>query len=365
MRTIYILALEPLDTRYTGEWFVELPRVLNKKIRRYQYDYRVIQIDGYGDAYKSIETTPGAFLNFTYTNIWKNNQINKISELFSNGSINPGDKFLVTDAWHSGIIQIKYMSELMDIPVEIHSIWHAGSYDPQDFLGRKVKDKSWSFNAERAYYFASDYNYFASKYHCQLIDSTLLNGPNVGAVFKRCRSGFPFEYLHTKLEVYTDTPKEDIILFPHRIAPEKQLEIFMDLKAELPQYQWIVCQHTKLTKDEYHQLLGKAKMVFSANLQETLGISMYEGICANALPLVPDRLSYTEMYADEFKYPSVWTEDWKSYTLHKEELKQRIIDMMNNYKQYCLTDTKHYLTKEYFSSDIMLDNILNTKENED
>ena len=39
--------------------------------------------------------------------------------------------------------------------------------------------------------------------------------------------------------------------------------------------------------------------------------------------------------------------------------------MIENYEQYSLTDVKHSLTKDYFSSDIMLDNILNTIENED
>jgi hypothetical protein len=53
---------------------------------------------------------------------------------------------------------------------------------------------------------------------------------------------------------------------------------------------------SKLTKEEYHTLLGESKMVFSANLQETLGISCYEGAVVGAIPLVPDRLSYTEMY---------------------------------------------------------------------
>ena len=58
-----------------------------------------------------------------------------------------------------------------------------------------------------------------------------------------------------------------------------------------------------MTKDEYHNILGEAKIVFSANLQETLGISAYEGALVGAIPMVPDRLSYTEMYDDDFKYP--------------------------------------------------------------
>ena len=50
-------------------------------------------------------------------------------------------------------------------------------------------------------------------------------------------------------------------------------------------------------------MLGEAKMVFSANLQETLGISWYEGLLVDTIPMVPDRLSYKEMATEDFKYP--------------------------------------------------------------
>ena len=42
--------------------------------------------------------------------------------------------------------------------------------------------------------------------------------------------------------------------------------------------------------------------MFSANLQETLGISWYEGVLVDTIPMVPDRLSYSEMAIHEFKY---------------------------------------------------------------
>ena len=109
-------------------------------------------------------------------------------------------------------------------------------------------------------------------------------------------------------------PKRDLILFPHRVAPEKQVEIFRDLKHQLPQYEFVVCQDQQLTKNEYHNLLGEAKLVFSANLQETLGISWYEGALVDAIPMVPDRLSYSEMAMEDFKYPSEWTESFDAYT---------------------------------------------------
>jgi hypothetical protein len=140
------------------------------------------------------------------------------------------------------------------------------------------------------------------------------------------------EYMADTLLMYKDMPKRDLILFPHRIAPEKQVEIFRDLKEQLPQYEFIVCQDQQLSKREYHNLLGEAKLVFSANLQETLGISAFEGAVVGAIPLVPNRLSYKEMYSDTFKYPSKWTESFATYQTHRQELCNVIIDHMENYK---------------------------------
>ena len=40
--------------------------------------------------------------------------------------------------------------------------------------------------------------------------------------------------------------------------------------------------------------------------------------------MVPDRLSYKEMYMDEFKYPSEWTTDFNAYTKHKQEIIDKI-----------------------------------------
>mgnify|MGYP003313130228 FL=1 len=140
-------------------------------------------------------------------------------------------------------------------------------------------------------------------------------------------------------------------MFPHRIAPEKQVDIFHDLRQELPQYDFIVCQEKQLTKNEYHNLLGEAKMVFSANLQETLGISWYEGAIVDAIPMVPDRLSYSEMALPVFKYPSDWTKDFQTYSLHKQSVIDRIVEYMENYEDYlpALQKQTNKLKKSFFS----------------
>lgn len=229
------------------------------------------------------------------------------------------------------------MSELLQIPVKIHALWHAGSYDPQDFLGRLIGDEPWVRHAEKSFFHAIDHNYFATDFHIEMFSLNLLSldKETVYETYvksgKIVRTGWPMEYMQDTLTPYKGLKKRDLILFPHRIAPEKQVEIFRDLATHLPQYEFVVCQDRQLTKHEYHTLLGEAKIVFSANLQETLGISWYEGAIVDAIPVVPDRLSYSEMAFTNFKYPSKWTESWNAYNVYRPDVCRLIITHMDNY----------------------------------
>ena len=357
MANVFLIDLEAVSTRYTGEWKSHVPQLLEKA------GHNVQVICGPEDIPSA--TTPGAFLNFGGTNIYKSAQVEQMGRLFCNGAVCPGDHFIFTDAWHPGIINLKYMSELLGIPVVTHGLWHAGSYDPQDFLGRLIGDAKWVRNAEKSFFHAFDHNYFATDFHIDLFSKELLNldkeSCNIRYVNegKIVRTGWPMEYMDDTLTAYKTMPKRDLILFPHRIAPEKQVEIFRDLATHLPQYEFVVCQDTQLTKQEYHTLLGQAKLVFSANLQETLGISCYEGALVDAIPMVPDRLSYSEMYYDMFKYPSNWTEDFEVYEAARPALCYKIIQYMNNHDQFKFQVRKQAkdLTDRFFSASGLLENI--------
>ena len=363
--TIFLVDLEAVETRYTGQWKTHVPTLLRKA------GHNVQIISGPTDVPSA--TTPGAFLNFGGTNIYKARQVEQMGRLFCDGAVHAGDHFIFTDAWHPGIINLKYMSELLGIPVTTHGLWHAGSYDPQDFLGRLVGNKPWVRNAEKSFFHAFDHNYFATDFHIKLFYTNLLNDYPTenpwysehleeilnGEEPKIVRTGWPMEYMNDTLLPYRGMPKRDLILFPHRIAPEKQVEIFRDLKEHLPQYEFVVCQDQQLTKNEYHNLLGEAKIVFSANLQETLGISCYEGAVVDAIPMVPDRLSYSEMYSDAFKYPSVWTESFEAYEAYRPELCGKIMQHMDNYSTRIPSIHKQArdLHEHFFSASGLLNNI--------
>ena len=358
--TIYIVDIEAVDTRYTKQWKDYLPKQL-----RHATNNEVVVISG-GDTPQA--TTPGAFLNFGGTNVYKSKQLETIGEMFCKGEIKDGDYFLYTDAWNPTVVQLRYMASLLSVDIRIGGLWHAGSYDPHDFLGRLIGDAPWVRYAEKSMFHVFDDNFFATDFHIDMFMRTLFaDDPYIEDWVEEAlagetsikRVGWPMEYLKNSLDSYKGMEKRDLILFPHRIAPEKQVDIFNDLKEQLPEYEFVVCQERQLTKNEYHNLLGEAKMVFSANLQETLGISWYEGALVNAIPMVPDRLSYSEMSVPEFLYPSEWTEDYFAYRKYRGLLVDKIRNYMENYDDYLVSLDKQrtILNKNFFSGAALYDAI--------
>lgn len=84
--TIFIVDLEAVETRYTGQWKSHVPALLRKA------GHNVQVISGPDDIPSG--TTPGAFLNFGGTNIYKSAQVEEFSRLFCAGAVKPGDHFL-------------------------------------------------------------------------------------------------------------------------------------------------------------------------------------------------------------------------------------------------------------------------------
>jgi hypothetical protein len=345
--TIWIVPIEPIDQRYTKQWYDNLPGIIDKATDK----FAVKTIDG---GISSVSTTAGAFLDFSWTNRYKAQQVSRIAEMFHYDGIKAGDRFLFTDAWHFGIIPIKYMSELLNIPVEVHGIWHAGSYDPTDILG-KTLDINWSYDFEISLFQALDFSYYATDFHREMflenLDIKLEHN-------KAIRSGQPHNHIIKPLVEKRNRAKEDIIMFPHRLNDDKQPEIAFDLQTKLP-YEFCITQQLNLSKDDYYERLGAAKVVFSCALHENLGISVMEGCLAGAIPIVPDRASYSEMYLDVFKYPSEWTSSLTNYMKYRDYLIAFITDRTEHYDKYYgyLMLQYNILIDKYCTPTVMIDNL--------
>jgi hypothetical protein len=172
------------------------------------------------------------------------------------------------------------------------------------------------------------------------------------------------EYMESVLREYdVRANKMDMVVFPHRIAPEKQVDIFKDLAKSFPEVEFIVAQERNFTKEEYHMILSRSKIVFSANQQETLGISCFEGALVGTYPMVPDRLSYIEMYPSKFKYPSEWTEDWDSYLANKDKLIKHINLVLHADYYDEISTLGDSLSTDFFSGKALYE-VIRGKENE-
>ena len=171
MSRVFIVDLEAVETRYTSEWKEHLPNQLQQTLVSDTLILAEVDEISGGDTPQA--TTPGAFLNFGGTNVYKSNQLMQIGEMFCKGEVQDGDYFLYTDAWNPTVIQLKYMAELLGIKIQIGGMWHAGSYDPADFLGRLIGDADWCRHAERSMFSCYDQNFFASNFHIEMFGKAL------------------------------------------------------------------------------------------------------------------------------------------------------------------------------------------------
>lgn len=355
MKTIYIVPIEPIDSRYTKQWYENIPKIIGDRITELKLDpFEVVTIAGEG---ANNATTTGAFLDFATTNYYKAAQVQAISELFMHGRVKAGDKFLVTDAWNFAVTAIRYMSDLLDIPVEIHGIWHAGHYDPTDILGMKMR-KDWPPHQERAWFHACDYNWYATNFHKNMFLSNLEIDRN--HCHKARRSGQPHEYIIPQLEALAHTKKQHKVIWPHRYNADKQPEIAEELKTD---FDVVITAKMSLNKQAYYKELASSQVIFSCALHENLGISIMEAVLAGVIPVLPDRCSYAEMYPDAFKYPSNWTSSVDNFLIYKPKLVEFIRDRMHHPEKYAkdLEMAQWTIKNAYLNCTLMLDQLLDVK----
>jgi hypothetical protein len=77
--TVFLVDLEAVETRYTGQWKTHVPKLLE------EHAHEVFVISGPSDIPSA--TTPGAFLNFGGTNIYKAVQVETMGRLFTEGKV--------------------------------------------------------------------------------------------------------------------------------------------------------------------------------------------------------------------------------------------------------------------------------------
>lgn len=300
---LHVVPIEPLEERYSAQWLEWTRKYLNERIGEHRYfevlpkmpDYKVIE--------------HGAFLDVVKTNVFKNEQLRILLKLFENGHVFKGDVFWFHDLWFPGLEMLFYIRNALNAHFKIYGCLHAGTYDPYDFLSQKGM-KRWGECMERGWFNEVDGIFVATKYHKKLLLERRKDPTKIHI------TGFPIyadEETENKstpniLENVETVERKTHIVFPHRLDNEKNPQRFDELKKLFfetypPLTDKVLFTKTKetcKTKDSYYETLDNSDIAISFADQETWGIAMQEAVLHGCIPLVPNRLSYTEMYDNEF-----------------------------------------------------------------
>lgn len=298
---LIMIPIEPIPMRYSVDWLNWFTDYFHNQ----NIDFLTIQGK---ELTKGIEQ--GRFLDCIGTNYYKSSQLMNILEKIQEGEIKKGDTLFFLDIWFPGIEQIKYTSDLLNLNLNFGGCLHAGAYDPNDMLYQKGLG-SWAIHFEHSLFALVDKIFVATHFHKDLVLKSRSLDPDKIKI-----TGFPFIPRKTMIR-----GKKNQIVFPHRLDDEKNPHMFESLKSvlkkDLPDWELVYTAHLK-DKDQYYSTLEESKIAISFSDQETWGIAMMECVIAGCIPLVPNKLSYKEMYLPVFKYDTVFS------------LKHRIVNIVND-----------------------------------
>jgi glycosyltransferase involved in cell wall biosynthesis len=308
---IWVLPLEPLEERYTKQWYFWFKEEFEKKNIPFTY------VDG-----EMLTTTVecGTVLDAEGTNYWKASQMLKVIKAFKNKEVKNGDVFFTMDMWHPALEMIPYMATLEKIKVDIYAFLHAGSYTFMDFAEpmapwARYFEQGWAKMCTGIFVGS---HYHKNKFIAKRVDSSYSS--KIHVVGNPMRLG--------QIGVLTPPEKrEKVIIFTHRFDLEKGVLQFISLMENL----WADRQDFKvvittsrpvfssnspealealenakfryevkagLTKDEYYAELEKAKIFVSTTEEENFGYCLTEAIARGVIPVVAEDFSHPELVED-------------------------------------------------------------------
>jgi len=287
MSKIIYLPLEHIESRYTVHMDRDILKYLDESGKEY--------IRVYPDIPSPQTMKAGSFLDAEFTIRFKAAQIAEVARLYREDTIDTGDIVWSSDLWHPGLPEsIAYMNYFAKKDVKLRGLIHAGSWTDTDF----VRDmERWAKNFEDTLFDIADEIYCGSDFIKDDIVKKRMIIPD-----KLIPTGLPLDA--ENLDKVKLVKKENIVIFSGRNVDEKQPWLFKQMRDKIGDnhIRFINTLEHNFSKEEYYDLLAKAKVVVSFALQENFGYSVQEAVYLGCVPILPNRLVYPELYIEEYLY---------------------------------------------------------------
>lgn len=282
--SLWLMPLEPIEERYTGQWYEWFPEVLGLEGIEYE------MIDG--EAVES-ELEGEFFLDPIATNIWKSTQLRNLLGRIDNGEVTDGDTIFFFDLWYPGIESLAYIRDLTGIEFEIAGVLHAGTYDPHDLTAQAGMD-SWGQDLENSWFSFIDTAFVATMYHKNLLMKQRKTWEMDLQV-----TGLPVD-IKRLVKMRSEGERNDRVVFTGRQSDEKGWPFIRELRQK--GYNVFSTLSYDFDKDEYYEFLADSKAVIAPSKQETFGYGVVEGMALGCEPIVPDALAFQQTVPDGSRY---------------------------------------------------------------
>lgn len=280
--------IESLEERYSAQWNKWFPQ----EFERLDMEYVTV----YGEPLRD-KIEQGAFLDVISTNHFKASQLETLCKMIQTGEIQDGDTIFFHDLWFPGLEMLAYIRDGLGLNIKICGILHAGTYLSGDFITRQGMGV-WGSWIERGWLEFVDKVFVATTYHKNVIARERVLPQHL--VDKIHVTGLP---IYPEEFVKPAKTRKNIVVFPHRLDPEKRPELFDDVADTLTTHssgvsKWQFVKTKEVTKDktEYYKLLNQAKISLSFHQEETWGIAQMEALFCGCIPISINAGSYTELY---------------------------------------------------------------------
>ena len=321
MVKIYYIPIEPLEERYSAQWYKLFPKKFKEN------GYEVIIIDGIPLTNRIIT---GTFLDINSTAHYKSTQLQQVSKLFYKSQIKNGDIFFIADIEFWGFEMIRYLSKLQNIDVKIYGFLHAGSYTSEDFMSPMEDVGRWF---EMGWIASCDKVFVGSNYHKEKFLKERINKHTYNAYSidekKIIVTGNPIDIDKMEKMVGKYRKKNQVVL-PNRFDWEKRPNISLDicklLKKRNPSLKIIITTSSEklrsnrkwlvdyakllekegvleikegLSKKDYYKILAESKVMLSTTIEENFGYCVAESLVFNTYPVCENNYSHPELVEND------------------------------------------------------------------
>lgn len=347
---IHIIDSYDIGYRHLDHYTTTVPEML----REYGYDVNVIS-----------GTTTIATQNDMIANIaYKGSQFNALYQYMILEKINDGDMFIFSNAWDVNVIQLRRMVDILKLNnIKYMGIWRDGMYDPSNRMRSAMirREKDWANATERALFRAYDMNiFFSERIRDKFYGLHRYKDTMYAAVL-----GYPIN-IHKLRESYPDTlNKEDLIVIPHTTYDPHVQHVLVAIRRMFPDYTIIDSCELRLSRNEYYDILMRAKIVLSIDTTESDPTCIYEGLCFGCIPIAPDTGVYKETMPDEYLYDgAIVRKPFLTYVKRRDEIANIVNKYIANYSEESmkLYDHADRYGKMYFDQNKFLEIIKKVNE---